>query len=132
MKSHNCLCFAVCFCLIAASAGETMNAVPAPDAAHRALFFDNTTWIAENNNTRIRLHRPVERETSPILFSSMEYENLRLWPYSSVVDNGTSILMYYMVMSTLGQKPSEDQLLEHIKNFDKDNSLTRSTAVNRC
>ena len=33
----------------------------------------------------------------------MEYENLRLWGYASAVDNGTHILLYYMVMSTLGQ-----------------------------
>ena len=37
----------------------------------------------------------------------MEYENLRLWGYASAVDNGTHILLYYMVMSTLGQDPDK-------------------------
>ena len=92
-----------CIFTISASA-SAINPVAAPTAASRALFFDSS-WLSGDagNGTAIRLHRPEQMGNVPVLYSSMKYENLRLWGYASAVDNGTHILMYYMVMSTLGQ-----------------------------
>jgi hypothetical protein len=102
-------------CVLTSAASGSVP-VAAPTATSRALFFD-TSWITgathaqsasgRLNGTAIKLHRPVQKDDTPILYSSMAYENLRLWGYASAVDNGTHILMYYMVMSTLGQDPNK-------------------------
>ena len=78
---------AVCGALAAAT--TVAPALNAPTTEARALFFDYQWVTSRRNGTQIVLHRPVEKDELPILYSSLEFENLRYWGYASVVDNGT-------------------------------------------
>jgi hypothetical protein len=70
------------------------------------LFLDNEQ-ISEHQGVEIRLHRPTEHQNSFALTYDEPWENLRSFGYNSVVDNGTHVLIYYMLKSTWLLSPAE-------------------------
>ena len=81
------------------------NGVPISIGSSPQLFFD-MELVAESRNLTIQLHRPApvaandEKQQHKLVISDRPWEDIRIWAYNSLVDNGTHILLYYYVIST--------------------------------
>ena len=87
-----CVALAAALLAIAAASVEPERK-PGPH-----LFLDEGE-IADMGGAKIKLHRPVEG--AKVIESTEPWENRRIWAYHAMLHNGSHVLLYYYVVSSL-------------------------------
>lgn len=92
-------------CSVTGAAAKIVSLLAAVDLTPRQLFLD-TEQISASAGVELRLHRPYEEQGFAMQYDE-PWENLRSFGYNSVLDNGTHVLLYYMIKSTWPLSPAE-------------------------